>query len=139
MYILDTNIISELIRPKPDNNVIEWVKHQPLDHLYTTAISKAELYYGIQLQSDGKRKVQLLNAINEIFQYGLNSRVLGFDSRSAEYFPDIALARRLAGQPISTADAQIAAISKQYQMLLITRNINDFTGCGIELLNPFSK
>lgn len=139
MYLLDTNIISELIRPRPDKNVIAWVNRQPLQLLYTTAISKAELYYGIRLQPEGKRKEQLSKAVNELFRDGLDPRVLGFDSRSTEFFAEIASSRRFAGLPISTADAQIAAICRQHQMTLVTRNTSDFSGCGIEIVNPFDR
>lgn len=132
-----TNIISELIRPRPDKNVIAWVNRQPLQLLYTTAISKAELYYGIRLQSEGKRREQLSKAVNELFRDGLDPRLLSFDSRCTEFFAEIASSRRFAGLSISIADAQIAAICRQRQMTLVTRNNSDFSGCGIEMINPF--
>lgn len=139
MYILDTNIISELIRPQPDKNVIGWISRQPLQRMYTTAITKAELYYGVLLQPDGKRREQLSNAIDVILKSGFDGHILSFDTISSEYFAEIAAIRRSIGKPISHADGQIAAICNQHQMTLLTRNVSDFSDCGIELINPFES
>ncbi len=137
MFVLDTNIISELIRPEPNKNVLIWIDQQPINLLYTSAITKAELYYGVLIQPDGKRREQLSNAIDVILKSGFDGHILSFDTISSEYFAEIATIRRSIGKPISHADAQIAAICRQQQMTLITRNTSDFSGCGIEIINPF--
>lgn len=137
MFVFDTNIISELIRPQPNENVLRWVAQTSLLTLYITVITKAELYYGVLLQPDDKRREHLSNAIEVILNSGFDGRILNFDSISSEHFAEIASNRRNIGRPISHADAQIAAICKQHQMTLVTRNVSDFSDCGIDLINPF--
>ena len=137
MFVFDTNIISELIRPQPNENVLRWVAQTSLHTTYITVITKAELYYGVLLQPDGKRREHLSNAIDVLLKFGFEGRILNFDSISSEHFAEIASNRRYIGRPISHADAQIATICKQHQMTLVTRNVSDFSDCGIDLINPF--
>lgn len=99
--------------------------------------SRKQSYATASEQSEGKRREQLSKAVNELFRDGLDPRLLSFDSRSTEFFAEIASSRRFAGLPISIADAQIAAICRQHQMTLVTRNTSEFSGCGIEMINPF--
>jgi len=138
MYILDTNIISELVRPQPNPGVVDWINARATTSLYTTSITKAELYFGIGIMSEGKRKQGLQQAIDTMLRTGLQYRVLGFSETSAIHFAEIAAQRTLFGRPISTADAQIAAICREHRFTLVTRNTPDFMDCGIELLNPFT-
>lgn len=137
MYILDTNIISELIRPRPNGGVLQWVDTQSLSSLYTTAVTKAEIYYGLHILPLGKRRNHLEKALHHIFSAGLENRILEFDSISAMEFAKIASSRRKAGIPMSNADAQIAAICSQHGFQLVTRNDTDFAECGIKVINPF--
>ena len=137
MYVLDTNIISELIRPRPNEGVIQWVGNQSLSNLYTTAVTKAEIYYGLHILPKGKRRTDLEQALHQIFRAGLQHRILEFNSTSAMVFAMIASNRRKSGIPISNADAQIAAICSQHGFQLVTRNASDFADCGIEVINPF--
>jgi toxin FitB len=138
MYVLDTNIISELIRPRPNDGVVQWIGNQSLSYLYTTAVTKAEIYYGVHILPEGKRRTALERALNQIFNTGLQNRILEFNSNSAMAFAMIASNRKKAGIPISNADAQIAAICSQHGYQLVTRNVSDFVVCGIEVINPFS-
>jgi predicted nucleic acid-binding protein len=137
MFVLDTNVISELIKPAPSLNVQDWLDQHAINLIFTTAITKAELHFGVLIHPDRKRREQLAIAIDEIFRSGFDTRILPFDSSSSEHYAEIASKRRLIGKPISNADAQIAAICRQHQMTLVTRNVNDFSECGISIINPF--
>lgn len=137
MYILDTNIVSELVRPAPDPGVVAWIQSRATSSLYLTAISQAELLYGIAIMPDGRRKDGLQQAIRAILRDGFDQRILHFTGKSAVHFAEIASRRVHVGRPIAMADAQIAAIAREYRYTLVTRNIADFRDCDIALINPF--
>lgn len=137
MYVLDTNIISELMRPQPNPGLLAWMEDKSIDTLFTTSINLAELYYGIELQQEGKRLQMLRQSMDEIIHKGLRGRILHFDHDSALIYAQIAARRRVLGRPISIADAQIAAITRLHRMIFVTRNTTDFTDCDLELINPF--
>ena len=136
MIVLDTNVLSEAMRPDPAKTVAEWMRRNPVSTLFTTTITQAEILYGIQLLPRGKRRTALLGAWQSL-QEELEPRILPFDTVAAMAFPEIALARRIAARPIPPFDAQIAAIVRANGATLATRNINDFEGCGIAVLNPW--
>jgi hypothetical protein len=137
MIILDTNVLSELMRPKPSPRVAGWVAKQPATELFTTSITEAEIFFGIELLTHGKRREALLRAAEDMFAEDLGGRIFGFESDAARFFSKIAAHRRTLGRPISHADAQIAAITKLRQAKLATRNATDFHDCGIDLVNPW--
>lgn len=137
MIILDTNVLSELMRPKPSPRVSGWVAKQPATELFTTSITEAEIFFGIELLTQGKRREGLLRAAEEMFAEDLGGRIFGFESDAARLFSTIAAHRRALGRPMSHADAQIAAITKLRQAKLATRNVTDFDDCGIDLVNPW--
>jgi toxin FitB len=112
MIILDTNVISELMRPKPSAQVAIWIAQQPGTELFTTSITEAEIFYGIELLGRGKRREALLAAAEAMFSQDFAGRVFGFDSDAARGFAKIGAARRALGRPISHADAQIAALAQ---------------------------
>src|SRR5262249_37412132 len=130
MIILDTNVLSELMRSNPSSSVLAWVAKQPASELSTTSITEAEIFYGIELLAKGKRREQLLAAANAMFTEDLAGRVHGFDSDAARAFSKIAARRRGLGKPISHADAQIASIAQVRTAKLATRNVEDFQNCG---------
>ena len=138
MIILDTNVLSELMRPKPLSKVVDWVANQPSTELCTTAITEAEIFYGIQLLAKGKRREQLLKAADAMFAEDFAGRIFGFESDAARAYAAIAAHRRGLGKPISHADAQIAAIAHQRKAKLATRNVADFSDCGIEVVDPWA-
>ena len=138
MIILDTNVLSELMRPKPSARVVDWVAKQPAAQLFTTSITQAEIFYGIELLTVGKRRRELLEAAEAMFAEDFVDRIFGFDSDAARVFAKIAAARHTMGRPISHADAQIAAIAQLRSAKLATRNIADFQDCGIDLVDPWS-
>lgn len=139
MIVLDTNILSELMRPLPSDRVVRWVGAQPAAQLFTTAITEAEVFYGIELLPRSKRRDSLLAAAEAVFGEDFAQRVLTFDSSAARAFSKVAARRRAVGKPISHADAQIASIVQIHDATLATRNIGDFESCGIRVVNPWSQ
>ena len=137
MIILDTNVLSELMRVTPAPAVARWVVQQNRSELFTTAITEAEIFFGVRLLPPGKRRDSLLLAAEAIFSGDFAGRILPFDSAAARACPSIAAQRRTSGRPISDLDAQIAAIALTHTVPLATRNTSDFENCGIELIDPW--
>lgn len=138
MIVLDTNVLSETLRPVPAPAVMTWLANQPNTALFTTTITRGELFYGVRLLPEGQRKAGLLAAVQSIFDQDLAGQVLGFDNAAADAFARIAASRKLGGHPISQFDAMIAAITHSRRATLATRNSKDFSDCGIDLINPWS-
>ena len=139
MIILDTNVLSETIRPSPSDQVLRWLEKYPAPQLFTTAITEAEILYGVALLPKGRRRTALQSAVELMFAEDFRDRVLPFDSEAALAYRSIAADRRLAGRPISQSDAQIAAIARSRGAVLATRNTPDFTDCGIRVINPWER
>jgi len=137
MIILDTNVISELMRPKPDAAVLAWLGEQPIAGVFTTTLTQAEIFYGLALLPEGRRRDDLTAAARPIFEIDLVGRVLPFDTDAADAYPAIAAGRRHSGHPISQIDAQIAAIARSRGARLATRNVADFADCGITVVDPW--
>jgi predicted nucleic acid-binding protein len=138
MIIVDTNVVSELLRPTPEPRVEAWLAARDGLDIYLTAISEAELRYGVAIMENGKRRDVLSEAIDRILRDDMAGRVLAFDSAAAEAYAAIAASRRAAGRPIAQADCQIAAIARVRGATVATRNIADFEGCGIDVINPWA-
>ena len=138
MIILDTNVISELLRPAPEPKVEHWLSAQDGLNVYLTSISEAELRYGLAIMGNGKRRAALVDAVDRILREDLAGRILPFDSSAAQSFATIAAARRSAGRPIAQADCQIASIAHTRGATVATRNTPDFEGCEIDLINPWT-
>ena len=137
MIVLDTNVISELMRPAPADAVRDWVAASPATTLYTTTITQAEILYGLALLTEGRRRSDLTNAAKQMFAEDFADRLLAFDRAAAEAFAAIAAARRGQGRPIAALNAQIAAIAASQGAELATRNVGDFLDCGIQVINPW--
>jgi hypothetical protein len=137
MILLDTNILSELMRPAPEAAVERWLAGQPPASVFISAITEAELRYGLALMPVGRRRSTIAAEIEGMLGEDFRGRILPFDSPAAVAFAEIAAYRRQAGRPISQADAQIAAIARSRGAALATRNVADFEGCGIEVVNPW--
>lgn len=137
MVILDTNIISEALAPRPNTSVMDWLTTQPIASVFTTAITKAEILRGLRTLSEGKRRRDLEAAIQPIFAIEFEGRVLPFDSEAADAYADIAARRRKIGKPISQSDAQIAAIALSRGAAIATRNANDFSEIGLTIIDPW--
>ena len=139
MIVLDTNIISELLRPAPNKQVEAWLSAQDGENVYFTTVGEAELQYGLALLPAGKRRNALSKAVEEILDEDFQDRILAFDRAAARAYAVIAAARRAAGRPISQFDCQIAAITRANEAVLATRNTADFEGCGIRLIDPWKQ
>jgi predicted nucleic acid-binding protein len=137
MIILDTNVVSEIMRLEPAERVARWLTSRPATSLCTTTITQAEILLGVHLLPRGKRRDELEQEAQEALEQGFAGRLLPFDSEAARAYARIASARRRSGRPISQADAQIAAIARSTGYGLATRNVADFEGCGIELFDPW--
>ena len=138
MYAIDTNVASELMRPRPAPSVAAWIAEQNAADLLLTAITEAELRYGVAIVPAGRRRNELDAAMRRWLEVGFGDRVLPFDSAAARHYAEIASGRRRAGRPIREADCQIAAICRSRGAILVTRNIRDFEDAGIEIVNPWS-
>ncbi len=138
MIILDTNVISEVIKPDPSVAVTGWLARERPSDIFTTTITQAELLYGIELLPRGRHRSTLEAAITKILREVLLDRILPFDSDAAVAYSRIAASRRAMGRPISEPDAQIAAIAHSRGAALATRNTSDFEHCGIKVLNPWA-
>lgn len=137
MIVLDTNIISELARRVPDPGVLSWLDSLEVSEVATTAVTAAELRYGVARLPDGHRKRELTVVIRGILTEDFHGRVLPFDERASVRHAEIVTGRERIGRPIGVADAQIAAICRDSGTTLATRNITDFEETGIELINPW--
>ena len=137
MIVLDTNVISELTRQAPAPGVISWLDSLAAAEVSTTAITAAELLYGVAKMSAGHRKAELAAAVHGLLSDDFHGRVLSFDEHAAGRYADIVTDRERLGRPIGVADAQIAAICRTVDATLATRNTNDFEETGIELINPW--
>jgi predicted nucleic acid-binding protein len=138
MIVLDTNVLSEALRPLPESSVLRWLANQPRASLFTTTVTRGEVLYGIRVLSDGKRRRGLWDAATRIFSEDFAGQVLSFDGDAADMYAEIAASRRLAGKPISQFDAMIAAMARSRGASLATRNVKDFEDCGIDVVNPWT-
>ncbi|GLV48845.1 ribonuclease VapC [Thermus sp. LT1-2-5] len=138
MILLDTNVLSEFIRPQPSERVVAWLDRQSPERVWVSAISRAEMELGLALMPEGKRKRALREAIRAMFEEDFAGRCLPFDEAAAVHYGGIVAARQRKGRPISVEDAQIAAIALAHRMTLATRNVADFSGIpGLRLVNPW--
>ena len=125
-FLLDTNVLSELMRQQPAAAVLGWFAHHARAAMHTSAVTQAEILTGIALLPAGKRRTALLDAAEQMFEVDFNARCLQFNSAAAKNYAVIVAARTLQGRPISTEDAQIAAIAQAAGLTLATRNTKDF-------------
>ena len=138
MIILDTNVVSEGMKPVSAQSVLAWMAAQPRLDLFTTAITQAEILSGIELLPGGKRKDSLAAAAERLFDEHFRGSILTFDDHAAREFAKVSAIRKSAGRPISEFDAMIAAIARVHRAALATRNTGDFEHCGIRLVDPWT-
>jgi predicted nucleic acid-binding protein len=137
MIILDTNVISEVTLRQPDFNVLTWLSLQQRQLMFTTSISQAEIFFGIRVLPEGKRRQELENAARGIFFEDFAGRVLPFDSEAADIYATISAKRRSIGRPIHELDAQIASIARQHGASIATRNVRDFEYLDLDIIDPW--
>jgi predicted nucleic acid-binding protein len=137
VIVLDTNVVSELMRPAPDARVVAWLRLQTPGGLTTTAVTIAELHYGIARLPKGRRATTLARALAKTLA-AFPEQILPFDAAAATADGSIAATREAAGRPIAALDAEIAAICQTRSATLATRNVKDFDGCGIDTVDPWA-
>ncbi len=137
MIVLDTNVVSEVMRLKPEPAVLAWLDAQPTDELWLTSIVAAELMFGVARLPDGARKRQLAQAVQITLEEDFAGRVLPFDLASASVYADVCARRERVGLPVAMADAQIAAICLAHNAILATRNRAHFDGLGLAIVDPW--
>ncbi|MGH9631861.1 MAG: type II toxin-antitoxin system VapC family toxin [Bryobacteraceae bacterium] len=137
MIVLDTNVLSEALRPSPSVVVLRWLAAQEPMDVFMTTITQAEVLYGVEVLPAGRRRTRLYNAIEKLFSDEFQGRILSFDEESARVFAKIVSGREAMGRPISQFDAMIAAISRSRRAAVATRNISDYQDCGVRIINPW--
>jgi toxin FitB len=138
--VLDTNVLSELMRPQPEAQVVAWFDGKAETAFFITAITHAEILLGIDLLPAGRRKDALAEVARRMFEQEFGGRCLSFDERAAGMYARVVAERTRTGQPISTEDAQIASIALVYGLPLITRNVKDFGNiAGLAIINPWNE
>lgn len=138
MLLVDTNVVSEVMRAEPEPAVIAWMDSAPPASLFVSAVTQAEILYGISLLQPGGRQRGLAEAARQVFASYFRGRVLPFDGAAAEAYAALAAARTRSGRSISQFDAQIAATAFVRGTTLATRNVRDFAECGLEPINPWT-
>ncbi len=135
MFLIDTNVISELMRATPAPSVLNWFSTQDPSTLYLSVVTEADLRTGIAILPAGQRREGLKAALDETIAEDFEGRILPFDSDAAKTYAEIAAGRRSAGRPIADADCQIASIARAAGAIVATQNLRDFEGCGVDLVN----
>jgi predicted nucleic acid-binding protein len=139
MIVIDTNVISELMRPEPDPPVLEWSRHVAATLPVTTTVSEAELRFGVLRLPSGRRRDALQAVLEQLLGGLLAGRILPFDRQAATEYASFAAARQAVGRPVPTNDAMIAAIARAHGATAIaTRNLRDFEGSGVALVDPWA-
>jgi hypothetical protein len=137
MIVIDTNVVSELMRPEPERSVLGWMDGLRRAEIGITAITVAEILYGIGAMPESKRRQRLFQVARSLFDEDFGGRIYPFDHLAAVEYADIVLQRGGLGSPISMPDAQIAAICRASDHQLATRNVKDFQNTGVSLMNPW--
>jgi toxin FitB len=139
MILLDTNIISEILKPEYDGNVGRWLETNEPGNLFLSSITIAELAFGVSRLPEGKRKTNLSYSVQRLESETFMGRILDFTVVAARRSGDIRAIRERTGRSVSLADAGIAATAITHSFALATRNIKDFEGLDLELVNPFKS
>ena len=138
MIVLDTNVVSELMRPSLAPVVEAWMAGRDATDLFLTAVGEAELRYGVAVMAPGRRRSAVESSVEAMLREDFAGRILPFDSAAARAYAAIAATRRAAARPIAQADGQIAAIARSRSMAVATRNTRDFEGVGVDLIDPWN-
>ena len=138
MFLLDTNVLSNLRAAQPQPEVAAWLNAQTDELLFTAAVCQAEILSGLAILPEGRRRTELEVAARAMFLDDFEGRILPFDVVAAETYAEIYAARRRAGRSASTADLMIAAIARVHGARIVTRNVADFAGCSVPLINPWT-
>ena len=137
MYVFDTNVLSEVMKEEPYLSVAAWLRACPAESMFTTAISRSEILYGIRRLPDGAKRQRLERAAQTMFAHEFPSRVLPFDVQAADICADLRILRDRRGRPLAAEDGMIAAIANAQGATVVTRDVGGFEGCGVALINPW--
>lgn len=137
MILVDTNVISEIMKVAPSEVVLDWLNDQKSTDLYISAITIGEIEYGLRILPTGKRQVQLKDRFERFVALAFAQRILAFDEPAARIYAEIMGSRKEIGRPMSIPDGQIAATARARGLAVATRNTSDFVDCGIDLIDPF--
>ena len=137
MILLDTNIVSEVMRAYPAESVVTWLNGQASDKLYVAAITIGEIAYGLRILPDGKRRSGLGERFEQFIALAFDQRVLAYDESAARIYGELMGDRKELGLPMSVPDGQIAAVARRHRLAVATRNVLDFENCGVDVINPF--
>lgn len=138
MILLDTNVISELIKPSPEPAVAGFLRRAAPETVFTAVVCEADIHYGLARLPAGRRRNDLTARVSAFSAKSFSGRTLAFDSASASIYGELCATREAAGMPISVENAMIAATARAYGLTVVTRNIDDFVGCGVEIVNPWT-
>jgi predicted nucleic acid-binding protein len=137
MILLDTNVISEVMKVAPSKAVLEWLNDQDSNSLYISTITIGEIEYGLRILPVGKRRLQLRERFEQFISQAFAQRVLAFDEAAARAYGDMMGLRKELGPPMSLPDGQIAAVARSRGLAVATRNVSALEECGVDLINPF--
>ena len=137
MILIDTNVVSEIMKAAPSQTVVNWLNNQKSSSLYVSTITIGEIEYGLRILPAGKRRMRLKERFERFISLAFAQRILPYDETAARTYGDIMGFRKEIGHPMSIPDGQIAAIAKIDGLTISTRNTSDFEDCGIELVDPF--
>ena len=138
-FLLDTNVVSEWTKPRPDGGVVAWLAETDEDRVFISVVTLAELRYGVERMPAGARRNRLDTWVKEQLPARFEERVLPIDSETADAWGRVMARGKTAGRPVGTMDAFIAATAERYRLTLVTRNVADFDALGVGLINPWSK
>ena len=138
-FLIDTNVVSEWTKPRPDSGVVAWLAEADEDRVFISVITLAELRYGIEKMPPGARRNRLDAWVSEQLPARFEARVLPIDAEIADTWGHVMARGRAGGRPVGTMDAFIAATAERYRLTLVTRNVADFDALGVGLINPWSK
>ncbi|MGY3608910.1 type II toxin-antitoxin system VapC family toxin [Bradyrhizobium sp. Leo121] len=137
MIVLDTNVVSEAMKPQPNPDVLRWLDEQVAETIYISSVTVAELLFGINALAPGKRKDRLAEALNGLMEL-FADRILPFDTDAARQYADLAVRARAAGKGFPTPDGYIAAIAASRDFIVATRDASAFDAAGISVINPWN-
>ena len=137
MILIDTNVVSEVMKARPVAPVLAWLNSQESEKLYVSAITIGEITHGLRILPDGKRRSELRERFEQFIGRGFDQRVLAYDESAARLYGELMGDRKELGRPSSVPDGQIAAIARCNGLAVATRNILYFENCGIDVVNPF--
>ncbi len=138
MILLDTNVVSEVMKASPSENVIAWLNEQESSKLFISAITIGEIVYGLRILPEGKRRSGLCEKLEQFIALAFDQRALAYDESAARAYGELMGHRRALGRPMSVPDGQIAAIARSNHLAVATRNVLDFENCGVDVIDPFA-